>query len=507
MNFLFYPILFIVGSVFGYFLRKLFLVKYKEGLENKLEKKIEETKIKQKELLLQAQDESLKIINQAKNEEKEGQIRIRKIENHLNLKEERLDHRFNLLIDRENVLKQRIFRLRKIKNEIEKNNKRSILMLQKISSLTKEEARSLLLKKVEEERKGEIMKRIRKLEQSSADEMESKAKKIITLAIERYSSSCTQEITTTSLSLPNEEMKGRIIGKEGRNIHTIERLTGVDILIDESPDIVILSSFAPIRRFVAKKALEKLMLDGRIQPARIEAAVEQAKKEIAQEAQEAGEKTLYELGLSGFDPRLVRILGRLKYRMSFGQNVLKHSIDVANLAALLAGELQTNIIIAKQAGLFHDLGKALDHEIEGTHPEIGANILKKFNIDTRIIQAVEDHHKDKILEETSLESAIVGAADSISGSRLGSRKDSYEDYLKRLKDLEDLAKSFKEVEKAYAVQAGREIRVFLNADKADDLRAIQISEELTKKIEEELKYPGKIKVNLIREKRVINFAY
>jgi ribonuclease Y len=341
------------------------------------------------------------------------------------------------------------------------------------------------------------------LERESSEVLDKKARDLLSLAIERCASSHATEITTTTVSLPSDEMKGRIIGREGRNIKTIEQLTGTEIIVDDTPEAITVSGFSPIRRHVAKRALEKLILDGRIHPGRIEEAVEQAKKDLAIDIKKAGEEAVYELGVAGLDPKLVQILGRLKYRTSFGQNALKHSVEVAHLSALLAEELGANVTVAKKAGLLHDIGKAVDHEVTGTHPEIGKDIAKKFNLPEEIIIPIATHHEDA---PPTLEAVIVKVADAISGARPGARKDTYEQYLQRLEDLEKVATSFDGIEKAYAIQAGREIRVFVAPDKIDDLAALKLAQAIAKKIEEELKYPGEIKVNVIREKRIIEYA-
>jgi len=348
-----------------------------------------------------------------------------------------------------------------------------------------------------------LVNRIKKLESEASDELEKKAKEILSVVIERCSSSHAAETTSSTVDLPSDEMKGRIIGREGRNIKTIEQLTGVEIIIDDTPQAITLSAFSPIRRQVAKRAIEKLIFDGRIHPARIEETIKEAKRELALDIKKAGENAVYELGIAGLDPKLVQILGRLKYRTSYGQNILNHSTEVSVLSGMLAEELSANVAVAKKAGLLHDIGKAVDHEVAGTHPEIGRDICKKFNIPEEIIAPVFEHHNDK---PSTLEGIIVKVADAISGAREGARKDSYENYLARLEELEKIANSFAGVEKTYAIQAGREVRVFVTPDQIDDLGAVKMAKDIAEKIENELKYPGEIKVNVIREKRITEYA-
>lgn len=350
----------------------------------------------------------------------------------------------------------------------------------------------------------QVLERIEKIKKTTKEKADEEAKNIIAQAIQRQAQSQSSETTTTTVGLPSDEMKGRIIGREGRNIKKLEELTGVEIVVDDTPEAIVISGFNPIRRQVARMALEKLISDGRIHPARIEEKVQEAKSEIAKNIKEAGENTVYDLGIADLDPKLVQLLGRLRYRTSYGQNVLQHSVEVANLSKILAEELGANVTVAKKAGILHDIGKAVDHEVEGTHIEIGRNILKKFKESDEVIHAMECHHED--VEPRTVEAVIVDAADAISGARPGARKDTYENYIKRLEELENIATSFKGVEKTYAIQAGREIRVFVTPDEIDDLAATKLAKKVADKIEGELKYPGEIKVNVIRETRAIEYA-
>ncbi|MDP2946690.1 MAG: ribonuclease Y, partial [Nanoarchaeota archaeon] len=361
-----------------------------------------------------------------------------------------------------------------------------------------------ILKSVEEQNKEEVFARIKKLEKDGKEELDKKATEIMVTSLQRYASSQAAEVTTTTVTLPNDEIKGKIIGREGRNIKTLERLTGVEVIIDDTPETLIISGFDPTRRQIAKMALEKLMADGRIQPARIEEMVDKAKTEIETKIKEAGESAIYDVGIVGLDPRLVNLLGRLTFRTSFGQNVLQHSIESAHVAGMLAAELKADVVVCKKAALLHDIGKAIDHEVQGTHVEIGIRILEKFGMDKRVIDAMKSHHGDFPFE--TIEASIVQAAEAMSAARPGARKENLENYLKRLEELEKLATGFPGVEKVYAIQAGREIRVFVNPVKLDDLAAYKLAKDIAQEIEKELKYPGEIKVTVIRETRVIEYA-
>ncbi len=357
---------------------------------------------------------------------------------------------------------------------------------------------------MEEQYRDDLIQKLRKLESENKEEIDRKAREILTMSIQRYAGSHIADATTTIVSLPSDELKGKIIGKEGRNIKTIERLTGVDIIIDDTPETLVISGFDPVRRQIAKLALEKLIADGRIHPARIEEMVEKAKAEINEKIKEAGEAALFETGTGMADPKLVYLLGRLAFRTSFGQNVLLHSIEMTHVSGMLAAEIGADVMVAKKGALFHDIGKAVDHEVQGTHVEIGRKILQKFSMDERVIRAMESHHEE--YPYSTLESRIVQAADAISAARPGARRDTVEIYLKRLEDLERIAGSFEGVEKSYAIQAGRELRIFVTPTKIDDLAAMQLARDIAKKVEAEMKYPGEIKVNVIRETRAIEYA-
>ena len=493
----------ILGLVFGYFTRKQWAKNRKGTIEEKIEKLITDAKAKQKEILLKGQEKSIEILEEAKKEAKHERQDLEEAKRRLEKRESLFDQKLMDLENRKQDLADKADKINKVKEEINKVKEEQLTKLEKIAALTKGEAEKILMDNTEKSIASNLVNRINKLENEASEELDRKAKAILSNVIERCASSHAQESTSSVVDLPNDEMKGRIIGREGRNIRTIEQLTGVEIIIDDTPQAITLSSFSPIRRQVAKKTLEKLIFDGRIHPARIEETIKEAKQEIALEIKKAGDNAVYELGITGLDPKLIQILGRLKYRTSYGQNILNHSIEVANLSALLAKELGADVSIAKKGGLLHDIGKAVDHEVQGTHPEIGRDICRKFGISEEIIKPVAEHHFDK---PSSLEAIIVKVADAISGARPGARKDSYENYLQRLEELENIAKSFDGVDKVYAIQAGREVRVFVAPDEIDDLGSIKLAKSIAEKIEEELKYPGEIKVNVIREKRVVEFA-
>lgn len=487
----------------GYLIRKQWVKNRKDTVEAKIETMLTAAKAKQKEILLSAQDRSIKILEEAKVEERQKQQELSEAKKRLEKRESLFDQKILDLENKKQELSDKADRINKVKAEIDKIKEDQLAKLEKIANLTKDEAQKILMDNAERSIAENLLHRIHKVENEASEELDRKAKQMLSAAIQRCASSHAQEITSSVVDLPNDEMKGRIIGREGRNIKTIEQLTGVEIIIDDTPQAITISAFSPIRRQVAKKAIEKLILDGRIHPARIEETIEEAKKEIALDIKKTGEAAVYELGVAGLDPKLVQILGRLKYRTSYGQNILNHSIEVANLSALLAEELGGDVSIAKKAGLLHDIGKAVDHEVQGTHPEIGRDICKKFGLSEEIIAPVAEHHNDK---PSTLEGVIVKIADAISGARPGARKDTYENYLQRLEELEKIANSFDGVEKSYAIQAGREVRVFVSPDAIDDLGAYKLAKAVAEKIESELKYPGEIKVNVIREKRIVEFA-
>jgi len=491
------------GIAGGYLWRKSWANKRKDSVEAKIEKMIVEAKAKQKELLIAAQEKSIHIIDEAKAEAKSVKVEMDQAKSRLEKRETLFDQKILDLENQKNDLADKAEKIAKSKEEIQKIKEEQLAKLEKIAGFTKPEAEKILMDNAEKMVADNLVHRIKKLEEGASEELEKKAKEVLSVVIERCASSHAAETTSSTVSLPSDEMKGRIIGREGRNIKTIEQLTGVEIIIDDTPQAITLSSFSPIRRQVAKRAIEKLIFDGRIHPGRIEETIAEAKQELAVEIKKAGENAVYDLGITGLDTKLVQIIGRLKYRTSYGQNILNHSTEVAILSGMLAEELGANVAVAKKSGLLHDIGKAVDYEVAGTHPEIGRDICKKFGVANDIIAGVLEHHNDK---PSTLEAVIVKVADAISGAREGARKDSYENYLQRLEELEKIAQSFAGVEKVYAIAAGREVRVFVTPDQIDDLNAVKMAKDIAEKIEAELKYPGEIKVNVIREKRVVEYA-
>lgn len=492
------------GMVIGYFLHKLIILQQKGSIEIKSKQLLLDAKSKAQAAIEEATKKSEKILEDTKQEEKTVMFQVRKLEERIIQKEEHLEKQ-RIAVEKEKTdIQDKIERLKKKKEELESLDEKKRAELERVASLSTEEAKNELLKVVEKNYEEDILGRIQKLETLANDEFEKRAREILVSTIQRLASSTASEVTTTTITIPSDDMKGKIIGKEGRNIRALERAAGVEIIVDDTPGSIVVSSFDPVRRHIAKIALENLILDGRIQPARIEEMVDRAKIEIEKLIKQKGEMAAYEAGIIDLDPRLLTILGRLYFRTSYGQNVLQHSIEVAHLAGMLAAELRADVQIAKKGALLHDIGKAMDHEVQGTHVEIGKRILQKFNIDEKIIQAMQAHHEEYPFE--TLESIIVQAADAISGARPGARRDTLENYLKRLEDLENIANSFDGVEKTYAIQAGREIRIFVTPEKISDLEAKKMARNIADRIEQELKYPGEIKVHMIRESRIVEYA-
>ena len=492
------------GIVVGYVLRWLISLGKKGSIELKVQETILEAKEKAQKITQEAESGAEKITKEAQNRIDEKEKEIKKREEHLLKKDETLDKRQSDIDKEVEGLKKRIEEVKIIKEDVESVRAKEIKKLEEIAQLSKEAAKKEILNLIEKENEEDLLKRIQKLEQEAEGRLDKKAKDILANIIQRLAVSTVSETMSTNVNLPSEDVKGKIIGKEGRNIRAFERATGVEVLIDETPGNVTLSAFDPVRRAIAKVAMEKLIADGRIQPAKIEETVDKAREEIGKIIKEKGEQAAYESNVIGLDPRIISILGRLHFRTSYGQNVLQHSIEMAHLAGMLAEELGADVHIARAGALLHDIGKAVDHEIQGTHVEIGLRILQKFGADERIAKAMQSHHEEYPYE--TIESIIVQTADSISGGRPGARRDSVENYLKRLNDLEGIARSFPGVEKSYAIQAGREIRIFVTPDQVSDLEAKKLAREIANRIEKELKYPGEIKVNVIRENRVVEFA-
>lgn len=503
MEYLIFAIVWLLGLFFGYLLKKVMTSKSVKSAERKAEHILEEARSKNKSLELEAKEKALSVIEEVKKEERERRQRLTELENRLGKRENLFDQKLLEFEDKKQKIDNLQIELEKNKEEVKSVKEQQFAKLEKIAQLTQEEAKDVLLKNTESRMQDELLNRMRKLESQANDELEQKAKNILSTVIERCAAPHTAETTTTTVALPNDEMKGRIIGREGRNIKTIEQLTGVEIIIDDTPESIMVSGFNPIRRHLAKRSIEKLMADGRIHPTRIEEVVAQAKKDLAQDIKKAGEEAAYKAGVIGLDTKLVQILGRLKYRTSYGQNQLQHALEVSHLAALLAGELGADVNVVKKGGLLHDIGKALDHEIQGSHPDIGYDLMKKFGLPEEVAYMSIAHHEN---EPKTLEGVIVKIADAISGSRPGARRDSFEEYIQRLTELENTAKSFKGVEKAYAIQAGREIRVIASSEELDDYQATKLARDIADKIEAELRYPGEIKVNVIREKRIVEYA-
>jgi len=492
------------GSVMGYYARQSIAKKKLGTIDQKLQEKISQAQKEYETILSQAKEKATSILDSAKEEENQLRKRVAETEQLLLKREDILNQKLSDYDKKESEFQDKVEKLKSVKENLEQLKQEAIKNLERIAKLSKEEAKKELITSYEKEFEGELLEKIRKLEQEEREKIDNRAKEMIALAIQKYALPQAQEVTTTTVSLPNEDIKGRIIGKEGRNIRTLEKLTGVELVVDEAPETVVISGFDPLRRHIAKAALEKLIHDGRIQPARIEEIVQKTQEEVVSQIKEAGDTAVYDTGVVGLDQKLTQLLGRLRFRTSYGQNVLLHSIEVSHLAGALAAELGANVRIAKKAGLLHDIGKAVDHQVEGSHVDIGIKILEKFGIEKEVIQAMKSHHEDYPAE--TLEAVLVQSADQISGARPGARKDTLENYLKRLGDLEAIATSFEGVDKAYAIQAGREIRIFVNPQQIDDLGAHKMAKEVAKRVQEELRYPGEIKVNVIRENRVIEYA-
>lgn len=500
-----------VGAGIGYVVRQNIAKNQAKTAENTItaaKSKAQEIELaaknKAKEIELEAKNSAVTIREKAEEEVKERKQEIRATEKRLEKRENLLDRKLDEVEEGKKALEEKAQEVRDVRARVEEMREEELRRLESISELTQEQAKKALLQLTEAQNREELAEQIVRLQKQSHEELEKEARDIMTHVIQKYSRSHAAEVMTSTLTIPNEEIKGKIIGKEGRNIRSLERMTGVEVIIDETPDSIVLSSFDPVRREVAKIALEKLIEDGRIHPAKIEEIVVWAEKEIDHRIREAGDAAAYEVGIAGLEPKLLYMLGRLRYRTSYKQNVLLHSLEVSYLAGAIASELGCDVKVAKMAGLFHDIGKAVDHEVQGTHVEIGIKILQKFNVDKRVIDAMCSHHDE--YPYSSPESYIITAADALSAARPGARKDTVENYLKRLEELESLTNSFEQVEKCYAIQAGREIRVFVKPESVDDLGAMKLARNIADKIEEELKYPGEIKVNVLREVRAVEYA-
>ena len=504
-----------VGGVAGVFGSKYYNTKKLEDAKQKSKQIIEEAensvKVLKKEAMIEAKEEAIKLKNEAEEELKERRVEVTKLENRLRQKEETLDKKEemldkkSLMIDEQKeAIDGRIKELDGIQSQLDKRSEEISKELERVAGLTKASAKEELVKSIEDDARREAGTIVKRIEQEARDDAERQAKEIVMQAIQKCATDHTAEVTVSAVTLPNDEMKGRIIGREGRNIRTIETATGVDLIVDDTPEAVIISCFDPIRREVARQTIEKLISDGRIHPGRIEEIVEKVKKDLEKTIADAGENAMFDAGVFGISPELVKIFGRLKYRTSYGQKCLQHSLETSYIAGLIAGELGADVAVCKRAGLLHDIGKAMDFEVEGTHVSIGVELAKKYKENEAVIHAIEAHHGD--VEYKSLEAMIVQVADAISSSRPGARRESLENYIKRLEKLESIANEFKGVQSCYAIQAGREIRVAVKPEEVNDDGIVILAKEIARKIESELEYPGQIKVNIIRETRSVDYA-
>ena len=492
------------GAVAGYYYFRYRSKLLVEGAEQRVEHMLAEAETQAKDMLVQARDQALKQRNEAEQDIKRREREFRQEEDRLQNRRTRLDERLEQMDKRERTLSQRQSAMDKRQNQLEKLEKDRLAELERVANMSQDEAKVLLLQTVEQDARQDMARVIREVEAEAREEGERRAREIVTTAIQRIASDQVAEVVVSTVPLPSDEMKGRIIGRQGRNIRALENATGVDLVVDDTPEAVLLSCFDPVRREIARVALNKLILDGRIHPARIEKVVAKARDEVNQVIREAGEQAVIDAGVPGLHPEIIKLLGRLKFRTSYGQNQLSHAVETAHLAGILAAELGANVQIAKAGALLHDLGKAVDHEVEGPHALIGADIARRYGVPPVVVNTIAAHHGES--EGESLEAIIVESADAISGARPGARREALETYVKRVKALEDIANTFEGVEESYAIQAGREIRIVVKPDQIDDLAAIQLSKNVAKAVEENLQYPGQIKVTVIRETRAVDFA-
>ncbi|OGY60925.1 MAG: ribonuclease Y [Candidatus Colwellbacteria bacterium RIFCSPLOWO2_12_FULL_43_11] len=494
----------VLGAGVGYFIREQFASRRANSLENKTKEDLAQAKTQAQDIVLEAKNKAVSLLEEVKKEEKDRKVSLDRLEERLVKKESELGSLEKDLRVENGKIEAEVEGVKQAKAEVALLKDKVKEELSKIAGLSEGEAKKRLISEIEERSKEELVQIMQKLSQERRDEIEKKSVEIITTAVQRYARSHVADITTSAFTLPSEDLKGKIIGREGRNIRTLERLSGTELIIDETPNTILISSFDPLRREVAKLTLEKLIKDGRIQPVKIEEKVEEAKGEMEKRMYEIGEQAAHELSIYDLPKEIIQLLGRLNFRTSFGQNVLTHSIEMAHISGMMAGELKADVEVAKRGALLHDIGKAIDHEVSGTHVELGRKILKKYGVSDAVISAMQSHHEEYPF--STPESFIVTAADVLSAARPGARRGTLENYIKRLEDLEKIATSFPGVKDAYAISAGRELRVFVTPEKIDDFRALQLARDIAGKIESELKYPGEIKVNVIREIRAVEYA-
>ena len=499
------PLALIAGALLGWYILPQLLAQRKtRAAKDEAERIIKEAQTEQKKLMIEAKEQSIKVRAEVDQENRGRRQELLRLEKRISQKEENLERKTDTIDQRDNNLKKKESENEVTRNKLEELRHQQLEKLEKVADLSKDAAKDLLLEMVEVEARDDVSRRIYETESRLKMEADQRARELVATAAHRLAADVVSESTVTAIPLPSDEMKGRLIGREGRNIRALEAATGVDLIIDDTPEVVTISSFDPVRREIAKVALQKLIVDGRIHPGRIEEIANKAKSDVEATIYSEGEQAAYKVGMSGLNPELIKILGRLKYRFSYGQNVLAHSVEVAHLAGMLAAELGADVNIAKAGGLLHDLGKAVDHEVEGTHAAIGADIAKRLGRSPQVVHAIADHHNDE--GSIDLYGLIVSTADAISCARPGARRESMDRYIKRLEALESVANSFDGVEKSFAIQAGREVRILVKPDEIDDLGSLRLARDIVKKIEESLEYPGQIKVTLIRETRAVDFA-